>query len=135
MLGGDPSVHVILDLCCGSGSASVAAFSLGYHVVALDTDTKQRSGYSRRLYQYVTKHRQILKNAAGGTKENNFEPIPISQIPFSYGSQDELRKAFAYFPTRSRKGAEGAVPVTLTDEVMFAKLFLYLTYLFCTGGA
>lgn len=70
-----PDTHVVVDLCCGSGTGCVAALRMGYHAIGIDRNARQVEEARRRLKMFtdneVAENRrldfiedQFLKNLA-----------------------------------------------------------------------
>lgn len=93
MFGGDNGYYAVVDACCGSGTASVAALSLGFCAIAFDNDSKQRDGFKSRLMDQMKKMAAVIRKAESNKDKasGNVVPIPIEDIPFySFGSINDI---------------------------------------------
>ena len=136
LLGGNPNLHFILDLCSGSGAGAVAALSLGFPVLSLDIDPGQRDGFQKRVFNFSSRHRQIIVAAGKGTRENPNTPIPVDEIRFTYGTYADLRECFNYF-TRDVEELAAAEKVRcfMLDSVCFKRLFYVLVLFFAEAAS
>jgi len=120
LFGGETDTHMVLDLCCGSGSATLAALSLGFHVLALDIDPDQREGYSRRVYSFATKQRKVIYDASESLKKGG-KFVPVDELPFQYGNREQFTESFKFFALHKSK---------LTEEVSLILLLVFPHCLF-----
>jgi len=91
MFGGDTATNLIVDFCCGSGTASLAAASLGYSALALDNDDKQKVGFNIRLLEQFKKlSHHIMKAEQTKNKEGKVDPPHVTSIPFHLGATSEI---------------------------------------------
>jgi len=119
LFGGEKDTHMVLDLCCGSGSATLAALSLGFHVLALDIDPDQREGFSRRVFTFATKQRQVIYDASESLKKGG-DFVPVEELPFQYGKLEQLSQSYKFFALKSSKKSD------LTEEVSLVLLVVVL---------
>ena len=65
-----PDTHVVVDLCCGSGSGCVAALRTGYHAIGIDRNVTQVEEARRRLQIFTES--EVAHNARLDKTEEQF---------------------------------------------------------------
>lgn len=115
MFAGDADTFCVVDFCCGSGSATLAAVTLGYNVVALDNDASQQAGFQARVRKFMAEHQRIQNKAAKGKREPGGPKgaVEVNTIPWQYGSSDSTAETISPF---SRQDEDEKAPKVDEDE-------------------
>jgi len=100
MYGSDSCSFGVLDFCCGSGTCSLAAMSLGYNALAIDNDPEQKYGFSLRLTRSLkAMHHAVTKAISNAELDQYKKPIlpDPDDIKYSWGCNEDLMKIISPF--------------------------------------
>jgi len=129
MLGGDSETNLIVDFCCGSGTASLAAASLGYSALAIDNDVKQKVGFNIRLLEQFKKlSHYIVKAEQNRTKDGKLDPIEMSSIPFHLGSRAEVLQSIKPYSSPTYQASHVSFHLYLSMFLIFFFFFFFFFF-------
>ena len=100
-----PDTHVVVDLCCGSGSGCVAALRMGYHAIGIDRSTKQVEEARRRLKTFT--NNEVVANRSADSVEDQFRKNQAQR-------QENLKEQSQ--PSTAAAGGQSLVPVDLLQK-------------------